>query len=93
MGHHAEVWGGNSRSQVLCMRKHAFSSHSFQQSDVGVMLFVSVANETWSQVKVGAHLRMRLEQCARLMVRIPLIDETSQHNLLVWLDGDSAVFC
>ena len=22
--HHAEVWGGNSRSQVLCMRKHAF---------------------------------------------------------------------
>ena len=24
LGHHAEVWGGNSRSQVLCMRKHAF---------------------------------------------------------------------
>ena len=24
LGHHAEVWGGNSRSLVLCMRKHAF---------------------------------------------------------------------
>ena len=74
--------------QCDCMGRQIGKSHFY-----GVSVFVSVANEIWSQVKVGVHLRMRLEQCARLMVRMTPIGETSHQNLIVCLDDDSAVFC